>query len=282
MIDPEQKSELNFEITNAHDALINNVDNNLPFLDQVPFTNIYTEIATSLPVSIIPLKQVTKFSVGAFVSADINLINTPFDKLYSLASYTKEAYNNSFGFNFSAEKNDLEVQTGFGYAQREYQPKIIKEDYAQFSDHYFEKSLNKISFDIATIPLNLKYHFLNQHNWSVYFMTGAVLNIVINAEYDINETLKQGRSSARFTPDQARLDEKPFIKGIFNGDKIKDNYFVTVGFGFGVEKQISNSTSLYLQPSYQRQILSADIGIGPNKDNIHTSSLQFGVKTVIN
>ncbi|HRG42491.1 MAG TPA: hypothetical protein PLC27_13880, partial [Saprospiraceae bacterium] len=60
------------------------------------------------------------------------------------------------------------------------------------------------------------------------------------------------------------------------------NYFASVGFGFGIEKNISKNVSLYVQPSYQRHILSSDLGIGPNKDRIHTSSLQFGVKSVLN
>lgn len=80
----------------------------------------------------------------------------------------------------------------------------------------------------------------------------------------------------------ARLEKKPFIDGILAGENIKENYFASIGFGFGIEKKICSHTSIYIQPSYQRQILSADIGIGPNKDKIHTSSLQFGVKTLLN
>jgi len=160
---------------------------------------------------------------------------------------------------------------------------LVTEAYGQFADHYFEKSLQKISYDIANIPLNFKYHFINQTNWGAYLMAGVALNLILDAKYDINETLRQGKPPVgRFTPEQARLDEKPFITGILNGDNFKDNYFASIGFGFGIEKKILGNTSIYVQPSYQRQILSSDIGIGPNKDKIHTSSLQFGVKTIIN
>jgi len=245
--------------------------------------NPESEMAMIFPLKLSHSYPSTKFAIAAYASGDINLINTPFDKLYSLASYNKEALNNSYGVNFSAKKSNLEIETGLGYAHRQYQPRLITEAFGQFADHYFEKSLKKISYDIASVPLNIKYHFINHTNWSAYLMAGAALNLILDAKYDINETLRQGKPPVgRFTPEQARLDEKPFITGILNGDNFKDNYFASIGFGFGIEKKILNNTSIYIQPSYQRQILSADIGIGPNKDKIHTSSLQFGVKKIIN
>lgn len=242
-----------------------------------------SEIAMIFPMKLKTPPHVSKIALSAYVSGDINLINTPFDKLYSLASYNKEALNNSYGINISKQKNNFEAETGLGYALREYQPKLVTEAYGQNPDFYFEKSLKKISFDLVNIPINLKYHFVTTHNFSIYVMAGAAINLVMNAEYDIFESLRQGRPPVgRYTPEQARLDEKPFIRGILNGDNIKDNYFGTIGFGFGVEKKLFSNTSIYIQPSYQRQFISADIGIGPNKDKIHTSSLQFGIKTIIN
>ena len=263
-----------------------NISDNDLTLAHLPTSDIKypeSEIAMIFPMKLKTPPHVSKIALSAYVSGDINLINTPFDKLYSLASYNKEALNNSYGINISKQKNNFEAETGLGYAYREYQPKLVTEAYGQNPDFYFEKSLKKISFDLVNIPINLKYHFVTTHNFSIYVMAGAAINLVMNAEYDIFESLRQGRPPVgRYTPEQARLDEKPFIRGILNGDNIKDNYFGTIGFGFGVEKKLFSNTSIYIQPSYQRQFISADIGIGPNKDKIHTSSLQFGIKTIIN
>ncbi|MBK7635332.1 MAG: hypothetical protein IPJ13_14435 [Saprospiraceae bacterium] len=261
------------------DGINENEWQSLASLSSRQITKPESEMAMIFPMKLSRTNPSTKYAISAYASGDINLINTPFDKLYSLASYNKEALNNSYGVNFSAKKSNLELETGLGYAHRQYQPKLVTEAYGQFADHYFEKSLQKISYDIANIPLNFKYHFINQTNWGAYLMAGVALNLILDAKYDINETLRQGKPPVgRFTPEQARLDEKPFITGILNGDNFKDNYFASIGFGFGIEKKILGNTSIYVQPSYQRQILSSDIGIGPNKDKIHTSSLQFGVK----
>lgn len=265
------------------DGINENEWQSLASLSSRQITKPESEMAMIFPMKLSRTNPSTKYAISAYASGDINLINTPFDKLYSLASYNKEALNNSYGVNFSAKKSNLELETGLGYAHRQYQPKLVTEAYGQFADHYFEKSLQKISYDIANIPLNFKYHFINQTNWGAYLMAGVALNLILDAKYDINETLRQGKPPVgRFTPEQARLDEKPFITGILNSDNFKDNYFASIGFGFGIEKKILGNTSIYVQPSYQRQILSSDIGIGPNKDKIHTSSLQFGVKTIIN
>ena len=228
-----------------------------------------------------PAKPVIAMSM--YASGDINLINTPFDKIYSRASYNKEALNNSYGINVSKKINNLELETGLGYAKREYQPDIFSEAFGQQENSYSEISLNKISYDIATIPFNLKYHFIDHPTWRSYVMVGAALNLVMNADYEIKEERIQGRPALEnISRSEPRFDQKPFIDGLLSGESFSENYFASVGFGFGIEKNISKNVSLYVQPSYQRHILSSDLGIGPNKDRIHTSSLQFGVKSVLN
>ncbi len=242
---------------------------------------IYTEMASIFPLQISKNKSRQIIALAAFTSADINLINTPFDKVYSLPSYTKEALNNSYGLRISTQTDKLEVETGLDYSKREYQPALFKEAFGNTSDVYFETSLDKIAFDIASVPLNLKYHFLNKKGWGSYIMVGAAMNFIVNAAYDIPTVLVEGRPSPdRYTPVRPRLEEKEFTEGLFNGDALKDNYFVTAGFGIGIEKKIFHNTSLYVQPSYQRHLFTP--GIGPKNDKIHTSSLQFGIKTILN
>jgi hypothetical protein len=247
----------------------------LPGISNTPAS----EWAQIFPLKYARHREPITWYLSAYANADINLINTPFDKLYSIASYTKEALNNSYGIHVSRKTGNAEVETGLGYAARIYQPEIITEAFGHFGSHYFEKSLQKISFDIAFLPATIKFHFIDQPTWSAYLMGNVSLNLIMNASYDIKEVLVQGRPApGRFTPDEARLDEKPFTEGLLNGGKFSENYFITVGFGFGIQKQIFEGFSMYLQPSYNRHILSQHIGIGPNKDKIHTSGIQMGVR----
>ena len=242
---------------------------------------VYTEMASIFPLQISSPKGKTVKAISVFASADVNLINTPFDKLYSIPSYTKEALNNAYGMRISTQKNNLEVESGLDYSRREYQPALFNEAFGNTSDVYFVTSLDKITFDIASIPINLKYHFINKKGWGSYLMLGAAFNVIVNAAYEIPTVLVEGRPSPdRYTPVRPRLEEKEFTKGLFNGDALKDNYFATAGFGLGIEKKIFDNTSIYVQSSYHRHLLTP--GIGPKNDKIHTSSLQFGVKTILN
>ena len=242
-------------------------------------TSPASEWAQIFPLSYTRHQEPITWYISAYANADINLINTPFDKLYSFASYTKEALNNSYGIHISRKTGNVEVETGLAYAARIYQPEIITEAFGQFGSHYFEKSLQKISFDMACLPASIKYHFIDQPSWSAYLMGNVSLNLIMNASYDIKEILVQGRPApGRYTPEEARLDEKPFTQGLLHGGKFAENYFVTVGFGFGIQKHIFNGFSMYLQPFYNRHMLSQDIGIGPNKDKIHTSGIQMGIR----
>lgn len=264
---------------------IDNVNGSEMSISPLPLigsNELASEYPMMVPMEFVANKEKSKYYLGVTASADVNLINTPFDKIYSIASYNKEALNNSFGMTLSKKKGMLELETGAIYTKRAYQPEAIREK-LENDLYYTEKTFSKIEFDIVNVPLNIKYHFINQPKWSAFLVAGAALNLILNANYAISEVQSLHRPApGEYIAPESRLQEKPFIRGLLNNDNLKDNYFATLSFGFGIEKKLSQSTSLYLQPSYHRQVLSADIGIGPNKDKIHTSSLTFGVKTIIN
>ena len=237
-----------------------------------------------IPIKNVIVKGKANTIVSLYSSADVNLINTPFDKVYSRASYYKEALSNSYGIGISRRFHTLEIGVGLAYAQREYNPEIIEEIYGIRENLYSQVTFNKISYDIVSIPVQLNYRFIDKPSWSAYVMSSAITHLVMQADYGINDVIVMGRPSIENNHlfAKSRMDEKPFIDGLINGDNIQDDYFISVGFGFGIEKALFKDASIYMQPSYQRHILSADIGIGPNKDKIHTSSLLVGFKYSLN
>ncbi|MBK9254305.1 MAG: hypothetical protein IPM42_02330 [Saprospiraceae bacterium] len=222
-------------------------------------------------------------SFGIYYSADVNLINTPFDKVYSVASYNKEAFNNSYGFNLSFRKNYWSWDAGLKYTTLKYRPQLIKEQHNQIADNFFETSLDEIAYNILSLPAGIKLHMVKNKSWDAYLSLGSTLNLITDAEYEITTKIKQGRNASRSLDTDLRLiDEKKFTPGYFENGSFKDNYFVTAGFGFGIEKTLYQRSSLYLQSQYNRHLISADIGIGPNKDKIHTLSLQIGARVILN
>ncbi|MBK9150004.1 MAG: hypothetical protein IPM26_03070 [Saprospiraceae bacterium] len=239
---------------------------------------------TGADLAFVPVKKAEgiRKSVSAFYSSDVNLINTPFDKVYSVASYSKEAFNQSAGVLLSFRKGDLTLETGVRYTDLQYFPKIIKEEHNQVADLYFETSLDKIAFKIINVPFHLKYHFLNSPGWSSYLVCGAGFNLIAESDFDITTNIRQGRRGLRSNDQDLRLiDEKRFNLGIFEGGGIKENYFITGVFGVGLERQVFGPVKIFTQALYNRHLFSDDIGVGPNKDKIHTMSFQGGVKVTL-
>lgn len=255
-------------------------------LDLLPLieSNPQSEYASIFPMEMVEIKPAinSKYRISAYASSDVNMINTPFDRVYSKAAYNREALGSSWGFGISKKINHIEIETGLNFSHRNYHPEVIQEEFGILSEIFYETSLEKISFDIVQLPIFSKYHFIDKSNWGVYFLAGAALNLVVNAEYDIKTDIKQGRPSSRFVEETPRLDEKKFNAGLFNDGDFKENYFATLAFGFGIEAKLTNNLDFYMQPAYQRHVLSSGIGIGPNEDKIHTASLQIGLKYALN
>lgn len=275
---------------NTHDKTFYKGLEILPSITPLAFTleslnhELQPETPRIIPLKNLTIKDKTNTIVSLYSSADVNLINTPFDKVYSRASYYKEALSNSYGIGISRRFHTLEIGVGLAYAQREYNPEVIEEIYGIRENLYSQVTFNKISYEIVSIPVQLNYRFIDKPTWSAYVMSSAITHLVMQADYGINDVIVMGRPSIEYnqTFTKSRMDEKPFIDGLIHGDNIQDDYFISVGFGFGIEKAIFKDASIYMQPSYQRHILSADIGIGPNKDKIHTSSLLVGFKYSLN
>ena len=240
--------------------------------------NISTDIA---PKTV--KKDKVQRSVALFYAKDINLINTPFDKVYSVASYTKEAFNTSIGAALSFKKENLSWEGSLRYTTLSYVPQIIKEEHTIFADRFFETSLDRISFSILSSQLMLKYHFIDSRDLSIYLAAGTGVNLITDSDFEITTAIRQGRPGNRSQDQDLRLfDEKSFNQGIFEGGKVRDNFFITGAFGIGAEQHLFHNLNLFTQAIYNRHLLSAERGVGPNKDKIHTLSVQAGIIFTLN
>lgn len=239
----------------------------------------YSEYPLILPMSVHLPPHYSRWFISAYIACDANLINTPFDKIYALTSYQREFMNSSVGLGISHRVKSMEYHFDLGYARRNYEPRQFAESFGPRDYYYSEISLDRISFDIINPSVMMKYHFVDRKKWSAYLAGTAALNVILNADYDITEIKILGRPpSERYLPESPRLEEKPFIKGIFHDKSLADNYFISSGLGLGLEMTITEATFLFLEISHKRFLWSADIGIGPNKDKIHTTTFKLGIK----
>lgn len=241
----------------------------------------YSEMAAILPMRFTPAKLKNSATrIGIFASKMHNFILTPFDKVYSVPEFSKSTNNFGYGFTIGKKRGHLEIESGASYARLKYKPVEIRETFASAADVYFETSLASIQFDLVKIPLNLKYYAVDNNNWKFYTMAGTSLNILANAEYGIEENLVKGRpvSPYRFSAEGPRLEDKPFTYGFFDKGHFRENYYVDVSLGMGLEVRATRNLYLYCQPAYHAFIFSDEIGVGPNQDKLNAFQVQTGFK----
>lgn len=222
-----------------------------------------------------------KMWLNTFASADLNLINSPFDFVYRTPSYLSDDLGGSFGATVSVEKGKFEFETGIVYSHKSYEPRINEEIVGDFRNGYQKTSLNNISFDMLSVPLSAKLHFKSTKNWSFYMMLGASLNFVTNSDFQIAEETTAGLDGIASDFNIAsRLGQKSFEKGIFDGGSLDANTYLCGVVGAGIQRRVSDGISLYLQPNYSYHTMGASVG--PNNDRIHSLSLQVGAKIALN
>lgn len=216
------------------------------------------------------------------MGADINLINVPWDEVYSLPGYNLDETSVSgfAGVDF-ALNNELQLRTGIGYKRNSYEPRKVNERYGSTEEFFKETSLDRITYDIISVPMALNLSLYKRNGWNSYLSLGAALNIITKTDYLITETLRSDRSKPNAYPRSApKLSEKEFVLGIADGGDISQNLYATASFGLGVEKRVSKGFSLYMQPTYYHHILND--AVGPNEDKLNSMSLQLGMKFDIN
>jgi hypothetical protein len=255
----------------------------LPTISPMPESEIAKGFAMNY---ILPTKS-AHWKLGAWTAAEVNVIKTPYDKIFSLLGYNHMAFSQSYGLSFSRKKERLSITSGLNYQSLKYQPKKFVEQYSNSDLYYFESSINAIKFDILRIPIQVEYDLYTNNAVSFYGKINVVPNFIIQSDYDVSNEIILGRPVEEIQKNlladtnDTRINEKNFTDGIFYGSKIGDSFYATVGIGLGLEKMVSPKISLFAETSYSHHMYSKDIGIGPNKDRIHNTSLLFGAKTIL-
>ncbi len=210
-------------------------------------------------------------------SINNNTINSPRDVVYNLDEQVLYTPGFSLTALYSHMQSNVEYGIGLSYSRISYAPYPIKESY-QSEDGINVASLNNIEYDIVSIPVISRIHFINNVDWSMFATIGVQTSLVIDEYYDITDELDvplprpPSSSTSKY---RSRLSEKEFTRAVFNGGKFSENIFVHGQLGFGVQRNLSKKTCLYLSGEYSHHFISP---LGPNNDMINVFSFGAGLK----
>ncbi|MDA8692938.1 hypothetical protein N9L92_02670 [Saprospiraceae bacterium] len=218
-------------------------------------------------------------------SFDNNQISTPFNEVFNPnGPESKEMYGYTLSGLFSIQKNNFEYETGLGYSLYN-KPVSLRSVWDNNIGDVFVYSLTNISYDILSIPLRVKYHFIRNQDWSLFVTGGVSSEFIVSAGYDenneklnINAPTPQGGTN----PTNPELTESPFRtdanfhNGLFEGGSFKENFMLRAQIGAGMERNITPTLSAYISGDFYTSILKTTYG--PTDDSINKFALTFGIK----
>ncbi len=218
------------------------------------------------------------------VHFDNNVISTAYHPDYNVNGPTRgEMFGFSASVLYSFEKKAMEYETGLAYTSFDKLWNFSETFYA--GPDVMKYFLTNVHFDIVSVPLRAKYHFVENEDWSLFLSGGLSLGVIANANYTENidkiglRTIRQGqpiptRPDVITSPFQ---NTQPFTKGIFQGGSISDNVMANATLGIGMQRNITPMTSAYFMGDLQLGLL--DNSYGPTQiERINKFSIGFGLK----
>ena len=230
-----------------------------------------------------------------FGGMEMNLVRTPFDADTGLPERTENPYGYNLEVLYSRAKGNLEYELGVGFNAFNYAPHttfIEDGGIADYSTINGENDLvfSRIKLKMLSIPVKLKYHFINNRRWSVYAGAGINNDFIARVDYEINDTeIRPIPMNPDLPPPPPPplplLYERSFTAGLFNQGQVvesfdvatrSNNYILRGSINIGAERNISDYVAAYLRAEYLPTIYNSQIG--PYNDRINKLGVGMGFK----
>ncbi|MEO1438315.1 MAG: hypothetical protein AAFV80_22425, partial [Bacteroidota bacterium] len=122
-----------------------------------------------------------------------------------------------------------------------------------------------VNLSIFEIPLIAQFNFQKTTKWRSYAAFGLRAHVVGFSDFNasklvLSHEIPEGGS-----------------RGAFHGGRLASNLYASANIGFGFERRLTKSFSLFIQPSYQLALNR----MGPYEDKMNTLSLVMGARTTL-
>jgi len=225
-------------------------------------------------------------------SFDNNNVRTKFDKGFFPRGATSDAFSEMHGYTiagmYSKDYGQFELEAGLAYSDYNKSWNYI-EEFEVGSDLYLY-SLSNIQYNIISTPLKVKYHFVQNLDWSLFASIGLSPELIADANY--NESTQKrnftgGQPTSGTGTEPLTVEDfyskfqktHDFNRGVFNGDSFSDNFFMRASLGFGMQRNISQNVSAYFSGDFYMTVLNGELG--PHRDRINKMAFSLGIKRKI-
>lgn len=144
-------------------------------------------------------------------------------------------------------------------------------DRSQFDGEVYEITQVKTSnLILIEIPLAIHYTCFRNDKWHLYATTGLSVNGIFSRTYSGSQKVEVNNLTM-----STELNSNDFERGLIEGGQAKQNIFLSLGGGFGVERKLDDNLSLYLSPTYRHSINTV------HNDLLHTFNVNIGIKKAL-
>ena len=263
------------EIADNKTAKINNDEDytkdpelNFPAIDSLPLIQ----------------KGRSTLTLNGYFSPDMDIINTPNDLTFNVPGYSHIEKSITAGLSLSYKKGKNEVEAGFEYFNMSYSPhkNPVKLDRSIVY-------LDKIEFKNIGIPVNYKYHLVDNRNWDLYTVSGISANMTTGSKYEFVEKINQNENEfvLKKLAQELQKDihfkntlyaQKDYSPGTMEGGEFNNNFYLAINAGVGVKRKFGKGYSLYFEPNYKYLFNR----FNPNNDMIQKLNFKFGLSVNLN
>ncbi|NRB64171.1 MAG: hypothetical protein HRU40_14295, partial [Saprospiraceae bacterium] len=247
------------------------------FLNNDKKTNYLYRVGANaiIDLDITSVESSNALTVSMFGGAVYNRVITPPDESLGIVGFDRYTLGYGGGVNLGFEMGRLEVGSGFGYTAVRYEPIPLLVTRGFFNSGYTAEKFDFVELNVLSLPVYVQYSVFMDDRWRAYTNAGASLQVAY--ETNFYGVFPQDLPTGFARP---RREESSFANryGWFEGGSFRDNSFVTLNLGFGLERIFSKRTSLFIQPTYAHNLGYFSAGMGPTRDRIHSMSVYSGVR----
>lgn len=220
-------------------------------------------------------------TVGMFASPTYNRVITPPDHTNDIYGYDRYTLGYGGGISLALDFGSFEFGGGLAYSAIRYDPIPLLVTRGVFNQGYTTEKFDFVELNVLTAPIYARYNVLWNDHWRIYGMAGASLKVAYETNfYGVFPSDLQLPEGLRPTPRRESSFGNRY--GWFEGGSFRDNSFVTLDLGMGVERYFSERWSMFVQPTYMHNLGIFTGGMGPTHDRIHSLSILTGVRVRVN
>lgn len=245
-------------------------------------------------------KREAQQSVRVFVSPwDFNRVVTPAFAVREkqIERDVRLSYGLSAGVLLENDLGKNGHSYGLVYGRRSYVPTVFanvegrSEDVRPSPLQPRDTNYSRIIFHTVGVPLNYQRELFGNGRWRLTASVGLEANVVLSSKFykspnfdeNINNYLRStspiavARSGEFNTLSKEDLTDPE--KGLLQGGSALRNSSLYFSVGFSLERQLSESTSVFFAPQFSRALYyRRDTGLGPFDDRIHPNAVRFGAR----